>query len=105
MNFKELGANLGLEEDEYRELIELFVMSGNADFESLQTGLAEGDADKVMRCAHTIKGASGNLGLADVSDVAKSIEERAMNNELDGLAQTVQTLKSQFEIIQSFVQG
>lgn len=105
MNFKELGANLGLEEDEYRELIELFVRSGGADFENLLAGLAAGDADKVMRSAHTIKGASGNLGLADVSAVAKTIEESAMDNRLDHLESSVQTLKSQFEIIQSFVAG
>lgn len=103
MNFKEMGAHLGLEEDEYRELIELFVMSGGSDFDSLQTALAAGDAETVMRRAHTIKGAAGNLGLKDVSAVAKVIEDRAMKNNLSNLDQTVQMLKSQFEIIQSFV--
>jgi HPt (histidine-containing phosphotransfer) domain-containing protein len=105
MNFKEMGANLGLEEDEYRELVELFVESGSSDFKNIVDGLAAGDADKVMRSAHTIKGASGNLGLADVSDVARAIEERAMKNRLDDLDQSVQTLKGQFEIIQAFVNG
>lgn len=105
MNFKELGANLGLDEDEYRELIDLFVMSGNSDFESLQAALAAGDAETVMRRAHTIKGAAGNLGLMDVSAVAKVIEERAMKNNLADLGKTVEMLKSQLEIIQSFANG
>ena len=105
MNFKELGANLGLEEDEYRELIELFVTTGSADFQNIQSGLSKSDADQVMRSAHTIKGAAGNLGLLDVSDVAKIIEESAGNNQLDGLESAVANLKQHFEAIDTFVNG
>jgi HPt (histidine-containing phosphotransfer) domain-containing protein len=103
MNFKELGANLGLEEDEFKELVELFAESGSSDFQTLQEGMAAGDAEKVMRSAHTIKGASSNLGLDDVSEVARIIEESAMNNQLNDLASPVQTLRKHFETIQSFI--
>jgi histidine phosphotransfer protein HptB len=103
MNFKELGANLGLEEDEYRELIDLLIQSGSADLQKLAEGLAARDADQVMRSAHTIKGASGNLGLTEVSAVAKTIEERAMRNQLDDLTQALQTLKNHFQVIRTFV--
>lgn len=103
MNFKELGANLGLEEDEYRELIDLFIQSGGDDIQNLTKALATRDADQVMRRAHTIKGASGNLGLVEVSAAAKIIEERAMHNQLDDLTQAVQALKNQFQAIRAFV--
>lgn len=105
MNFKELGADLGLDEDEYRELIDLFIESGATDFQALQTAMAACDADQVMQRAHTIKGASGNLGLVEVSEVAKTIEENASQNQLDGLDQVVATLKTQFDAIQAFVSG
>lgn len=105
MNFKELGANLGLEEDEYRELIELFVTTGSADFENIQSGFANSDADQIMRSAHTIKGAAGNLGLMDVSDVAKTIEDSAMEHQLDNLESAITQLKSQFASIDAFVNG
>ncbi len=102
MNFKELGENLGLDEDEYRELIELFIQSGSADFQRLQEALVSGDAEKAMRSAHTIKGAAGNLGLMDVHAVAQIIEDNAEKMQLDGLAETMQTLKTQFETIEAF---
>jgi HPt (histidine-containing phosphotransfer) domain-containing protein len=105
MNFKELADNLGLEVDEYRELIELFIDTGSADFLKIQEALSKCDADQVMRSAHTIKGAAGNLGLFDVSDVAKTIEEGAINNQLDALSQAVHALKTQFDAIDSFVHG
>lgn len=102
MNFKELADNLGLEVDEYRELIELFIDTGKSDFQKIQEGMANSDADQVMRSAHTIKGAAGNLGLIDVSETAKMIEEDANNNKLDGLDTTVDMLKAQFEVIKEF---
>lgn len=105
MNFKELGANLGLDEDEYRELVELFIMTGTADFENIRTGMANSDADQVMRSAHTIKGAAGNLGLQQVSDAAKTIEDSASNNRLNGLEAAIADLKTHFDAINAFVNG
>lgn len=105
MNLKELGANLGLDEDEYRELIELFVTTGSVDYQNIQTGLANNDADQVMRSAHTIKGAAGNLGLMEVSDVAKIIEDSAVNDQIDGLETAVQSLKTHFDTIGAFING
>jgi HPt (histidine-containing phosphotransfer) domain-containing protein len=105
MNFQELAENLGLELDEYRELIELFIDTGSADFQTIQEALAGGNSEQVMRSAHTIKGAAGNLGLMDVSDTAKTIEDRASKNQLDSIDTAVQILKTQIEAIESFVHG
>ena len=103
MNFEELADNLGLEVDEYRELIDLFIDTGATDFKKIQEGLDVKDADQVMRSAHTIKGAAGNLGLLEVSETAAAIEENANNNDLDGLGPIVVILKTQFEAIEAFV--
>ncbi|MGD8835439.1 MAG: Hpt domain-containing protein [Desulfobacteraceae bacterium] len=103
MNFKELAENLGLEVDEYRELIELFVDTGASDFQKIADGLSASDSELVMRSAHTIKGAAGNLGLMDVSETAGIIEENASKNRLNDLSTTVNVLKTQFEAIEAFV--
>jgi HPt (histidine-containing phosphotransfer) domain-containing protein len=105
MNFIELAENLGLEEDEFRELVELFIETGTADFKKIETAMAERDADQVMRSAHTIKGAAGNLGFMEISDLANLIEENAGNNTLEGLDQAVSSLRSHFESITAFVTG
>lgn len=105
MNFQELAENLGLEVDEYRELIELFIDTGSADFQTIQEALAGGNSDQVMRSAHTIKGAAGNLGLMDVSETAKNIEDRASKNQLDSIGSAVEILKTQFDAIEAFVHG
>ena len=103
MNFKVLGADLGLEEDEFRELMELFVETEKRDLQLLADGLEARDIDQITRCAHTIKGASGNLGLAEFSAVADTIEQHALNHRLEDAAQAFAALKQQFEAIQSLV--
>ena len=97
MNIKELAENLGLEEDEYLEIIELFIDTGMADIEKLRTAIEEGNAEEAAQAAHSLKGATGNLGLMEIYDVARKSEEEARNNSLDGLAESVQTLKGQLD--------
>ena len=103
MNFQELAENLGLEVDEYRELIDLFVDTGANDFKNIQEGMANSDLDQVMRSAHTIKGAAANLGLDEVSKTAGVIEKNAGENVAEGLEPVIDTLKTQFEAIEAFV--
>ena len=103
MNFEELGAKLGLEEDEYRELVQLFMTSGAADFRNLTASLADGDADAVMRKAHSIKGASGNLGLDDVYQTAGLIEKKAASGQLDDIEPLMATMQSQFDAIETLI--
>lgn len=93
MNIKELAEKLGLEEDEYLEILELFIDTGMVDIEKFRSAIKEGNAEEAARAAHSIKGASGNLGLMEIYDVARKSEEEARNNSLDGLAESVQTLK------------
>lgn len=95
MNIKELAENLGLEEDEYLEILELFLDTGMVDIDKLRSAIEEGNAEEAAQAAHSLKGASGSLGLRKIYDLAMKSEEAARNNSLDGLAEYVQTLKEQ----------
>lgn len=101
MNFKELADNLGLEEEEYRELIDLFISSSADDVQKIADGISAGDAEQISRAAHTVKGASANLGLVDISAAAKVIELRAMNKQLDEMPRALETLQDQIKRIHS----
>jgi HPt (histidine-containing phosphotransfer) domain-containing protein len=100
MNFKELGENLGLEEDEYMELLELFLETGSADYERIKTAIETKDFDLLIRSAHTIKGASGNLGLMDIHEVAKEVEDIAESKDLSNIDAVVETLGTRIQAIQ-----
>lgn len=101
MNFVELGAQLGLEEEEYMELIGIFIESVSDALAVIREGLAAADAEQVMRSAHTIKGAAGNLRLMAMYETAGSIEQSAIEQHLAGLPQVVAVLESQFEAVRA----
>jgi HPt (histidine-containing phosphotransfer) domain-containing protein len=103
MNFKALGEKIGLEEDEYRELVELFLKTGMADHDRLKGAFDAGDAQQVARSAHTIRGAAGNMGIMNVHDVAKRVELAAGENQLGTVAGEVDRLKGLFDEIARFV--
>ncbi|PID40952.1 MAG: hypothetical protein CR984_00550 [Proteobacteria bacterium] len=92
MNIKELGEKLGLEEDEYRELLELFRETGGTDIATIKSALAAGDAEQVARSAHTISGAAGNMGIMDIHEAAKSIEQAANAGKLDVVGDEMKVL-------------
>ena len=105
MNYTELAENLGLEEEDYRELVELFLETGRNDFEALQAALQGGDAETVSQKSHTLCGAAGNLGIMNFYEVAKRIELAALDGRLDGLSDDLQALATFFDEITRSLKG
>ena len=105
MNFKELAKNLGLEEEEHLELIELFIETGMSDLDKLQSAIEEGNPEKAANAAHSIKGAASNLGLMEVYEVAKKIEKQTRNDRLEGIAESAQALKEKLNEIAGLARG
>ncbi len=92
MNFKELAGNLGLRENEYMELIDLFIEVGMSDLEKLQLAIDGGNTEEAVDAAHSVKGAAGNLGIMDFYESAAKIEKDAREGNLQSLTETVQVL-------------
>ena len=99
MNIKELSETIGLEEHEYLEMIEMLVETGTADLNRLQSAIDEENVQGVVEAAHSIKGASVNLGLLEVYEIAREIEDKALNDRLEGITESVQVLKKKLEMI------
>ena len=92
MDIRQLAENLGLEEEEYLELIGLFIETGVSDLNKLQAAIKEGSAEKAGNAAHSLKGAAMNLGLTELSEIAKEIEEKAGNGRLERTAEAARLL-------------
>ena len=97
MDIKKLADNLGLDPEDYNELLELYIQTTSADIEELRTALSSNDAESAHDRAHSIKGASGNLGLNDLFVLAKEIDDRACNNSLEGLNDRLNDFNIKFE--------
>ncbi|MCG2777152.1 MAG: Hpt domain-containing protein [Desulfobacterales bacterium] len=90
MKAKKLAENLGLEEEKFAELFGLYKETASSDLKELKFAISAGDAEKAHEKAHSIKGASGNLGLDELYETAKAIDDRARVNSLDGLEKMFQ---------------
>lgn len=82
MDLKAMAEKVELEEEEYQELIELFLMTTSQHLFDLQGAIAQRDGRKVAETAHSIKGSAASLGLTEISGIAKGIEASAREGNL-----------------------
>ncbi len=99
MDIKEIAEELGLEEDEFMELIDLFIETSAKDIDRLESAIMNEDPEGIVIAAHSLKGASANLGLMDFSETAKTIEFKGRNNNFNKLDDEVALLKTKLQQI------
>jgi len=99
MNFKELAKNLEMEEEEFLEIVELFLETTSSDMGKLQAALEEKDAQKVVKIAHSIKGAVANLGFWEIYEMAKRIEMDGRENNLYEATGALREIKEKLDLI------
>ena len=99
MDFEKPAERLGLNVEEYMELIELFIETGSKDLAELENAAEEKNIKAVIERSHSIKGASGNLGLVEVYEVSKEIENMAINNSIDSIEDRILQIKQLMENI------
>jgi HPt (histidine-containing phosphotransfer) domain-containing protein len=105
MDFKQMGERLGMDEDEFMELVVLFMESGKSDYEGLIQAITDKDQKLIVRLAHTLSGASGNLGIMEIHKIAKQIENQADEGHLDNLAEIAAGISTYFDEIAAVVNG
>ncbi|MCP4717201.1 MAG: Hpt domain-containing protein [Deltaproteobacteria bacterium] len=102
MDLKALAENLGLEEEEYVEMLDLFFESGGSDLKQLDAAIKEGSVEKAHVASHSFKGSSGSLGLDNLFKLATIIDDKARQGVLDGLEGTMQQLLREYdELVQA----
>jgi CheY-like chemotaxis protein len=67
-----------------RELIEIFFDQAPARLEELRRGVLEGDASRVTRAAHSMKGGGANIGLSRLAARCTELERLARAGALSG---------------------
>jgi HPt (histidine-containing phosphotransfer) domain-containing protein len=99
MNIDESAENLGLEREEFVELLVLFVETAKVDLDKLQAALSRMDGNQAAAAAHSIKGAAANLGLTALSETAREVEHLARTEELAKIPAHVNGLRGEIEVV------
>ncbi len=94
MKFQKLADNLGLELEDYLELVELFIEISLTDLDKINEAIENKNPDKAASAIHSIKGAAGNLGFMEIYETAQKLEAEARNSRLDEIAEPINQLKA-----------
>jgi len=78
-----------------KELVDLFLEDAAERLRELEEAVASGDADKLGKCAHKLKGSSANVGADHMSHLARSLEERAKQANFDRVDEIVALIAHQ----------
>lgn len=97
MNISAIAEDLGLDEADYLELLDLFVDTSRGDLEKLADAIAAGDPQQGTFAAHSLKGAAGNIGLVEFSNTARCIEDATRRGSFEGVAEAAQVLRDGLE--------
>ena len=65
------------------ELIEAFLADSATQLDAIEAAVAAGDADALVRPAHTLKSASATLGAMPLSAAARTLEMAGRAGDLD----------------------
>jgi len=103
MDFEEMGARLGLEKEEFMELVDIFVASAGEDIQKLNDALVLNDSKAASEAAHSLKGSSGNLGFTAIADLASRIEHNARKSDLKDLDSLSVLISSEMEKIKAVI--
>jgi len=91
-NLRELGGPELLS-----ELVEMFTHDAHTGLTALRKALEWGDADSVWQLAHSLKGSSGNLGAARVSNVCEELQRAGAAGRLEAVASLLEQLETEVE--------
>ena len=88
---------LGGDEKVYEEVVALFLQDVPRQIRSLQETVSRGDMAAARRQAHTLKGASGNVGATDLEKVLGKTERACEQGDAKGASRMLNRITFEFE--------
>jgi HPt (histidine-containing phosphotransfer) domain-containing protein len=82
-------------EDDFPLLVTAFIQDSALRVEDLQLALARGDAESVRTTSHSLKGAAANLGLTQLVELCRQLEEAGRMADLEDKQPLLQQIRQQ----------
>ena len=87
---------VGGDEEFILEILQLYLDTSGPDVEALHRAAQTGAVDEVCRLAHTLKGASGNVGADAMMEMARRVELAAKEESTGPLLEEVERTRVVF---------
>ncbi len=89
MDIKKVAEQLGLDEADIYDVVELFIQTAPADLMKLVTAYNKQDTVQINEAAHSLKGSTGTLGFIEISKDAQQVMKHARDNDFESLKSLV----------------
>lgn len=73
-------------EDEFTELLSVFLRESSAQYSRIQALWASGERQAVAALAHSLKGSCANIGAKSCSDLAAEVEKLALQERWEDVS-------------------
>jgi CheY-like chemotaxis protein/HPt (histidine-containing phosphotransfer) domain-containing protein len=98
---KKLGGDEGL----LQEVIQIFLEEAPKHLAELRLAVVDGNAGIIETAAHNLKGELSYLGVAEISQRARELEEMGRNSDLEAAAALFERFEREFSSLLSSMQG
>ena len=88
-------------EDEFPELIQVFIDDSEPRVSALLQAYENQDCSNLRDIAHSFKGASGNLSALPLADLCFKIEEKARDTNLEGIEALIGEIDVEYNVVKS----
>lgn len=85
---------------EIAELIPGFLENRRKDIKVMDEALRQGDFETIRILGHSMKGAGGSYGFDAVTDIGKTLEDAAENNNAKGIQRSVGELAAYLDQVE-----
>ena len=87
------------------EIVQIFLESAAEMIDTVDSAVADGDAHRVERSAHALKGALLNIAAESVAERALRLEQVGRSGELELCSQLLDELKQDYDLLLQALRG
>lgn len=99
MNFKVQAEKMGLDEDEYVEIVDLFIKTTADNLRQLRSAVKTGDRSTIRQETHSLKGAALNLGFWEIIEIVERIAKGVRENSWQGVSADIEGIQGRIDRI------
>lgn len=105
INLEILNELKDIMEDDFDELISLFISDGQAQIDKLKNAIASSKTIDVRQIAHTLKGSSANIGMFDLSESCQALEDKAADALFEGADESLEKIINDFNEVKKTLEN
>jgi HPt (histidine-containing phosphotransfer) domain-containing protein len=89
--------------EDFLPLLKTYLATGDQSIIDLYQAVNDKDKEQVRQCAHSLKGASGNIGAEALNELCQQVEDLAQQNKLDLLPPYIEQLDQKYQRVRKYL--